>query len=578
MCGILGGTNKDWQYREALKALKHRGPDDQGIIHNTELTLAFVRLSIIDLSMKGHQPMSSADQNVWITFNGEIYGFRELRKQLENKGHSFQSQTDTEVILNAYIEWGDEFINHIDGMFAIAIHDIKNNQLKLFRDRAGIKPLYYYHQNQNFAFGSELKSIVSLCHDVSFDYDYTAIYDYLSYMYIPEPKTMYKNVFKLLPAHKLIYDLNKKQILHNAPYWTLEIDPSPQPISLNEATEKLRSLINESVKQQLVADTPLGFFLSGGMDSSTIVAESVSLTDKIATFCIGFDDKENSETPYAQMVANKFETKHLEKILSNIQTDELLLKLKGWYDEPFADTSAFPTFLVSKVAREHVKVVLTGDGGDEIFGGYFWYDYLHKLSKNPFHNNNYLNKTLFQLKSIFPFGSFFYKMFNELETTTADDLTCLARLRGGMSQQEKKSYAEKWNIPKDYDDNWHFRNFYKPQLPIRTRLQYMDFFTYLPNDILTKVDRVSMAVSLEARVPLLSKEIIEFIFNVPEEIRYSNNQLKGLLKEAYRDVLPEEILNRKKRGFSIPKKYLNQYQQRKQEKILHELYPEILHS
>ena len=573
MCGIIGGTKREWDYHAATQSLIHRGPDNQQVVNLPDLSLGFARLAIIDLSEKADQPMCNTERNVWIVFNGEIYGFKDLRKELESSGHRFLTTSDTEVVLQAYLHWGDSFVEHIDGMFAIALHDQRTRTLKLFRDRVGIKPLYYFFNGRDFAFASELKAITTLCQDVSFQVDHTALYDYLTYRYIPEPKTLYKNTFKLPPAHTLTFDSQRSVITSCRPYWSLPTDVLDPRISAQEAGTELRKLIQKSIKDQMIADVPVGFFLSGGMDSSTVVFESHSLNAFTQTFTIGFDQETHNEIKFAKTVADAYHTDHHVEILSGAHTEDLFARMKGWFDEPFADTSAYPTFLVSKFAKQKVTVVLTGDGGDEIFGGYRWYKVIPALRRIPGLDHTGLNKVLSHVKSLFPIGSFLFKVFNQFDLFTCDDLACYIKLIGGMTSMEKKPYAQKWGIPEDYDSYWYIRKFYRPDLPLKTRLQYMDFHTYLPSDILTKVDRTSMSVSLESRVPLLSKDIVEFCFTIPEPVRYYQNRPKGLLKEAYKDFLPEIILNRGKQGFSIPKIYLNQENERYQERLLKELFP-----
>lgn len=572
MCGILGGTDPAWNYRGGITSLKHRGPDDLRVVPFADVTLAFCRLAIIDLSPDAGQPMSVLDGKVWIVFNGEIYDYRSLRAYLLSKGHRFKTNSDTEVLLNAYLEWGDDFVNHVDGMFAVAIYDTRSRKLKLFRDRVGIKPLYYLFDGKNFAFASELKAILALCEKTTFEIDRTSVYDYLTYMYVPEPKSVYKNIFKLCPAHELIFDLAESRIQDIRPYWELTVNPQPEPIDITAATARLKELIRKSVSEQMIADVPLGFFLSGGMDSSTIVAEASTLHAHVETFSIGFDEERHSETLHAQKVAARFKTTHHERILSRQETVQSLEHLKKWYDEPFADTSAFPTYLVSKVARENVTVALTGDGGDEVLGGYRWYSIARIIEKCPYIKNKGLDYLLFRFKSLLPRNFFLFKIIDQLELWTCRDLEYHVKTLGGMLEREKKAYARLWDIPKDYDPYWYFRKYYREGLPLLTRLQYLDFHTYLPSDVLTKIDRTSMAVSLEARVPLLSKEIIEFSFSLPESVRYYKGQLKGLLKETYKDVLPPEILTRPKKGFSIPKYYLRKDNGFKQEQILKEVF------
>jgi asparagine synthase (glutamine-hydrolysing) len=556
MCGIVGGTNFDWNFNLAVNLISHRGPDSQKIFGLEKVVLGFSRLAIIDVSNAADQPMSSEDGQVWIVFNGEIYGFQHLRDYLKGKGYKFRTSSDTEVLLNAYLEWGDCFVERLDGMFAMAIYDSRNQTLRLFRDRVGIKPLYYFYDRQEFAFASELKSIVSLCSNHSLEYDVTALYDYLTYKYIPEPKTLYKNIFKLPPAHTLIFDLDRKNISKIDCFWRLEVNPEPQAVTIDATRLELKQLVTFSVEEQLVADVPVGFFLSGGIDSSVVVAEAAQIQDKLKTFSIGFDSLKDTETHFAEEVATLLNTSHYVKTLSRSFIDENWNKLNQWYDEPFADTSAFPTYAVAELARQHVTVVLTGDGGDEIFGGYRWYEIFKNAQRLYFPKTSSLKNALTVTRNLLPRKSLGYKVLKGLELLTNDDLEFYAKLLGGMTTEEKKLYAQEWEIPQDYDSYWFFRQHYRRDLAILTRLQYLDFHTYLPGDVLTKVDRATMAVSLEARVPLLNKQIIEFVFNLPEEIRFFKRRLKGLLKETYKTILPKSVINRSKKGFGIPVSYV----------------------
>ena len=572
MCGIIGGTNQKWNFTAAVDSLAHRGPDARQFFHNADLTLGFTRLAIIDLSERANQPMCTQDQSIWIVFNGEIYGYKTLRQDLLARKHKFYTESDTEVILNAYLEWGDRFVDHIDGMFAIAIHDLRSKKLRLFRDRVGIKPLYYFHDGKDFAFASELKAFLSLFNGMQLKYDPTAIYDFLTYRYIPGPKSLYKNIYKLLPGHYLNYDLRERAIMFNRPYWQLHVPDKPSPCSVDDACGRLTSLIKNSVEQQIIADVPLGFFLSGGMDSSVVVYEASRLNIKPKTFSIGFEVPSHTETHFAREVAQFCQTDHQEEILSNMDTEGMFPKYKDWFDEPFDENSAFPTYLVSKFARQKVKVVLTGDGGDEVFGGYRWYSMFKNYQKGKLSHNQPLKKMLYALKLPLAPKSFLYKIINELVRYTCDDLECYAKILGGLSHHEKSPYAKILGIPEDYDSYWYFRKYYRTDLPLLTRLQYLDFHTYLPSDILTKVDRTSMATSLEARVPLLSKALIEFSFSLPEEVRYLHGQLKGLLKWAYRKKLPDNIIKRDKKGFSIPQKYTYLSSLKKEQNILSDIF------
>lgn len=524
MCGIVGGNCDTWNYKGALASIRHRGPDGLRIESTPEFSLGFVRLSIIDLSENGMQPMMSDDSMVTMVFNGEIYDYQRLRSELMEKKYRFHSTTDTEVLLNAYLEYGDSFIEKVDGMFAIGILDKREQCVKLFRDRTGIKPLYYYDDGRRFAFASELKALEVLCNDVVLEEDKSALYDYLTYNYIPDPKTMYKYVLKLMPAHYLKYDLKKSRIIENAPYWKLQVNQQAEGKGdIRELAEETRRLLQQSVKNQLIADVPVGSFLSGGIDSSIVTYEIKQVNPQIESFSIGFTYEKYDELRYAKKLAAEQGIIHNSKVVTRDDVRELFPCLKDWYDEPFADTSAYPTYLVAKLAREKVTVVLTGDGGDELFGGYSKYNgYSMENCGDDIHLN----------------------------------LVKIDTLSGGLPSASRLAWKKQLGIPEDYDDYWAYRKYYRKDLPKMTRLQYIDLHTYLPGDILTKVDRVSMAVSLEARVPFLSREVIEFAFSMPQNLRYLGGELKGMLKKAYSGKISDEILHRRKMGFVIPNSYL----------------------
>lgn len=555
VCGFVGGTEPTWDYPAALSAIAHRGPDASKLHLGGAVKVGFRRLSIIDLDEHANQPMFAPDGATWLVFNGEIYGYRRLRKDLEKLGGEFRTSSDTEVVLNAYLQWGERFVERIDGMFAIAIWDDREHALKLYRDRPGIKPLYYYHDGKRFAFASELKAIEIACAAERLQIDGTALYDFLSYRYVPAPKTLYRNCFKLPPAHWLRYDPGTGSIQAPRSYWSIDVPEEPIARPIDATCEKLRSLIDASVRDQMIADVPLGFFLSGGVDSSVVVASAAMTGARVSTFSIGFESDAVSETPFARTVAELFATDHHERILSQADSLDLLPKLKLWFDEPFADESAMPTFLVSKTARENVTVVLTGDGGDEVFGGYRtyprfaryqgwpnWPAFMQNLSyalRRRLNPRNAISRLLFLLDMGFSQGPRLWGL-----------------IMAGMPEAAKRPYRAGFEIPDDYDDWWHYRAFWRPDLPLRTRLQWLDFHTFMPGLVLTKVDRTSMAVSLEARVPLLDRRIIEFSFSLPEAVRYYGAEPKGLLRHAFRGILPDAILDRRKKGFGIPRYYL----------------------
>ena len=552
MCGIFGHTvfdpNEIERSREALHTLTHRGPDQWGDWYNGRVYLGHRRLSIIDLSDDARQPMMDSEERTVIACNGEIYNFRALRKLLFDKGHKFKSESDSEVLLHGYEAWGVEgLLKRIEGMFAAVIYDRENRKIFLLRDRVGIKPLYYSLIDSRLAWASELKALAAF-HGPRLETDATALYDFLTYSYIPTPKTCYQNVYKLKPAHYAEFDIDNSSLATRR-YWQLEIDETS--ITIDEASERIRELIDKAVKEQLISDVPIGFFLSGGLDSSVIVAAATNATDLINTYSIGFDDKRHDETRYADVVAKRFQTHHRKKILTVEGGAELLASMKTWYDEPFGDTSALPTYLVCRFARQHSTVALTGDGGDELFGGYRFYNRFDGKERMAPSNSRFLKSIAHCLRRKYR-GALVGRIANRIVGGLCDEIELHLFLKGGMLSEEKNAFRQQWEIDNDYDDYWYSKKYWRPELPLKTRLQYLDFHTSLHDDMLSKLDRVSMAVSLETRVPLLTTEIISFCFSLPEGIRYCNNVLKGLLKHSYRNILPASILHRDKKGFSIP--------------------------
>ena len=542
MCGILGGNRKNWNYQSALDSMHHRGPDAQKItIVSSAITMGFNRLSIIDLSDKGMQPMTSRDGRVTITFNGEIYRYNKLRQELENKGYVFETKSDTEVLLNAYLEWREKFLEHIDGMFAVAIYDKNKEQLLLARDRAGIKPLYWYFDNGRFAYASELKGIESLLTDTELSIDATALYDYYNYLYIPDPKTIFTKVHKLEAAHILVFDITAEKIVKYEKYWELKVNELEGTAGCSEdLCEQIREKIQMAVASQMVADVPVGAFLSGGIDSSVLCIEALKIKPKMNMFSMGFYDFETNELPYVECLERYLGFESQKYLVGKDEFETLLFDMKKWYDEPFCDTSAYPTYIVSKNAREVCKVVLSGDGGDEIFGGYTRYALYNKYLKEKKRNIEEELKFLWNIHLYSPKPA-----------------------RGVLKKQ--------LGIPKDYDTVWFYRKYYRADLPPVTRLQYMDFYTYLPCDVLTKTDRVSMAVSLEARVPFLDKDLLEFAFSLTQNERCPNGELKGIVKKAYEDILPHNLLYRMKWGFSVPTNFVG-YGVNPQERLENEVF------
>ncbi len=564
MCGIIGGNHSGWNYDKGIASMRHRGPDGIRVSRMPDFTLAFARLAIMDLSEQGMQPMFSCDNQVGIVFNGEIYGYQKLRNELLQKGYRFRSTSDTEVILNAYLEWGEKFINRVDGMFGMAIYDRRDGKVRLFRDRIGIKPLYYYYDGANFGFSSELKGILNMCGNISFQIDNTAVYDFLNYTYIPDPKTYYKYVYRLLPGHRMIFDIKSRKIVKDSAYWRLKVNAyQGSQRKQGDLVEELKSLVESSVKKQMVADVPVGTFLSGGVDSSIVTYEGHRVNPQLETFSIGFASARYNELRYAQELSDRYQIHLNSKMFNHDVFKGYYGRLRDWYDEPFADTSAFPTYAVSQLAREKVTVVLTGDGGDEIFGGYGRQRAIWQKEKEKGPDHRLVSALYLQ----------YYKNTGEAgrDYFWLDDLEFLLRANSKRPQASDRELRKQLKIDRDYDTFWAFRKYYLKDLPPMTRAQFLDIKTYLPGDILTKVDRASMAVSLETRVPLLDRRLVEFAFSLSEEDRCPKGELKGLFKKAYEAEIGRRILYRRKQGFCMPRQYFN-CQKSTQEQLLEELW------
>lgn len=570
MCGICGiaRTDSGGPISSSLVAamcetLAHRGPDDQGVHTEKNVGLGARRLSIIDLE-KGHQPLSNEDGTHWISHNGEVYNFPALREELLSRGHTFRTKTDTETILHCYEEWGEDFVQRLRGMFACAVWDGREEKLILVRDRIGIKPLYYtLLEDKSLVFGSELKAI--LTHPrVKRSLDPKALDLYLTLEYVPAPLSIFRNISKLPAGCLLVY---KKGETRLKKYW--DIDPQEIPASrvsrskLNSLLDELYALLEESVRLRLISDVPLGAFLSGGIDSSSIVGMMhESGASPIKTFSIGFEDATYDELPHARRVAQKFQTEHQEFVLKP-KALELTDKLIYHLDEPFGDFSIFPTFLVSQMARDHVKVILSGDGGDELFGGYEHYQ-AQKLSRPPipFLFRRILNPIIRMIppsqkkkgawNKFRRFGQGFenhpgYRHLRWMMFLTEKNKSSLytPELQEAM-EGIKPVYA----VPPFRDlfsASDHFDGL--------NREFFVDLKAYLADDILVKVDRMSMATSLETRVPILDHKIVEFANSLPANLKLKGHTSKWILKKTMERLLPLQNIYRKKEGFSIPIKH-----------------------
>ena len=560
MCGIAGFVGNvssggiDRRKAEAVlesmcEAIRHRGPDDQGTIIKGSAALGMRRLSIIDLS-GGHQPMSGEDESVTIVFNGEIYNYLEVEPLLEARGHRFRSRSDTEVIVHAYEEFGSACLELLRGMFAFAIWDDRKQTLFLARDRAGKKPLYYCLTSKGtLVFGSELKSL--LRHpEVPSEINLEALDAYFTLGYVPDPLTIFSGIHKLPPGHHLTFVDGRITIQQ---YWDFEFEPAELG-NEQDYIEELRSLLNESVRLRLIADVPLGAFLSGGVDSSTVVALMARNMDQpVKTFSIGFHEDSYNELEFARLTARKFGTDHHEFFVTP-DICEIVDELVWHFDEPFADSSAIPTYMVSKLAREHVKVVLSGDGGDEVFGGYTRYVVERKrrlFSRVP----GFLRKGVMQpLSRRLPHGARGRNFLHNIALDPVERYLDSMSIFTGLNRALLYTSDFKASLGQSTQTASRFRELagnVKTNEAI-DKLLYIDSKTYLPGDILTKVDRMSMAVSLEARAPLLDHKLIEFMARTPATLKLAGYETKYLLKQAVKDLVPPEILNRPKQGFGVP--------------------------
>jgi asparagine synthase (glutamine-hydrolysing) len=563
MCGICGKLYFDTQRQvdssliaSMSSVLQHRGPDDHGTYVAGPVGLGHQRLSIIDTSAAGHQPMTNEDKSIWIVFNGEIYNFAELRGELEKKGHHFASHTDTETILHLYEEQDIYCLQKLRGMFAFAIWDMRKQRLFMARDRVGKKPLVYTVADGAFIFASELKALIQ-DPAVPAPVNYEAIHHYLTYQYVPSPCTIFHGMYKLPPAHYLTVERGK---VSTKRYWNLSYADKLQLPRVRDYAELFMDVFTEAVSIRLRSDVPLGAFLSGGLDSSATVAVMSRLTNRpVKTFSIGFDEPEYNETNYAALVAKRFQTEHTEFI---VRPDALniLPKLVWYYNEPFADSSAIPTYYVSKLTREHVTVALNGDGGDESFAGYERYiadklaGYYEKLP--AFIREKIIRRSL----SLLPHQENRRRLLRRLkrfvngiaDTAERRYVRWVCAFDNEMKKDlytpafvEKMASVDSVNLVVNWYAQADAQNFLDKTL-------YVDVMSYLPDDLLVKVDIASMANSLEARSPFLDHRLMEFAASLPPELKLKGLQSKYLLKQAFSSVLAPEILDRRKMGFGVP--------------------------
>ncbi len=555
MCGICGicnarsGEPVSSELIERMTGLiSHRGPDDSGVLLDGSTGLGFTRLSIIDLS-GGHQPLSNETGDVWIVFNGEIWNYKGLRKDLIEKGHRFRTNSDTETIVHAYEEYGLDCVARLHGMFAFAIWDATRGRLLLARDRVGKKPLYYSYVNGDLVFASEIKSI--LCHPlVKREADVQALADYLSVRYVPGPATLFANIYKVQPGHWLLFERDK---VHEERYWDFTFGKTEQ-LPQDAYLAGIREHIGRAVEERMMADVPVGAMLSGGVDSSIITGVMSKLVShRIETFSVGFDHPDYNELPYARIVADHFGTDHHELVVNSSDLSQYWPLLTWHRDEPVSEPSDLGVYLVSKLAKEHVKVVLSGEGGDELFAGYPKYliDRLaryYRLLPAPIRD-----QMIVPLVDRLPYGMRKLKM-------AAHHLSQPAPQRwvdwfGVFNTQDMQNLlSDEVQAQIDIDSSRAFRRLLEknPQRDNLSSMLYLDTKIWLPDNLLMKGDKMTMAASLEARIPLLDYKLIEYAANIPTNLKTKSIQAKDLLKRAYADFLPEPILTRKKMGFNMP--------------------------
>ncbi len=583
MCGIAGiitslnGKVDQAIIKQMTDAIIHRGPDEAGIYIADGVGLGHRRLSIIDLK-SGQQPMSSAGEDVTIVYNGEIYNFVEIRKELEGKGYKFKTRCDTEVILNAYHAWGPDSVKRIRGMFAYVIYDKRKKQVFMTRDRLGIKPLFYAPVGEKtILFGSELKALTAHP-DFQRNLRKESMEDYFALGYVAEPHTIYKNVYKLEPGHSILIDLQSGR-QEKSQYWSLQFTGDYQG-SFEDARDELAARVQEATKIRMVADVPLGAFLSGGVDSGAVVADMADNSDGPVNSCsIGFSDPKFNETDYAERVAARYKTNHWSRVVDPGDYS-LVDKLIDIYDEPYADSSALPTYRVCELAREKVTVALSGDGGDENLAGYRRYQLQMFEQKMRGIFPESIRKPLFGfLGAAYPKADWAPRMFRAKTTFQ------------GLARDHVESYFHGVSILKGDMRNKLFSPSLKSDLqgyntlslfnkygaesgsddPLSV-LQYIDIKTYLVGDILTKVDRASMAHSLEVRVPLLDHELVEWIATLPSHFKLQGGEGKYIFKKSLEGRLPNDILYRPKMGFGVPlgKWFRNELKQNIRDSVLSE--------
>ncbi len=563
MCGITGFVDYVAESDEQLlyqmvASMTHRGPDDKGVMliqsNQAKIGLGHTRLAVIDLSHSGHQPMSH--NQLSIVYNGEIYNYKELRSQLECMGSNFKSESDTEVVLHAYEKWGRQAVERFVGMFAYAIYDIKEETLTITRDRTGVKPLYYYHSDTLFLFGSELKPLMA---HPGFEKRINAsvLRNYLHRGHIAAPFSIFENCYKLEPGHHLILNIQDNSISKKC-YWDVfdHYKSDKLNISYDDAKFEMSTLLKSASEYRMVSDVPVGVFLSGGYDSTAITSIlQTDRTEKLRTFTIGFNDGYN-EAPFAKQTAEYLGTEHTELICTSRHAQQIITDLAFIYDEPFGDSSAIPTALVSQLARQHVTVALSADGGDEVFCGYNYYPKFKKyadiISKVPSSLRPFVGLLGSELGSLIPMSEHRVHQINSFFNAMEYDQMKQAAKLFRLMMEKPDRYISKWLSQKAAPLNSSYK---LDEEGFHSELEFAmasDYRSNLPNGILTKVDRATMSVSLEGREPLLDHRIVEFAARLPISYKYEGTTTKMILRDIVHDYIPKSMMDRPKSGFSLP--------------------------
>ncbi len=555
MCGIVGFNSKNSDVlNEMIKSINHRGPDDSGVYEEEQLSLGHVRLSILDLSSLGHQPMIF--EHLRMVYNGEVYNFKEIREELRALGYTFVSDTDSEVILKAYHEWGIKAVDKFIGMFAIAIYDINSSDLVLIRDRVGVKPLYYYFDGKSFVFASELKPIMEYKDNLTISKD--ALHEFFQFGYISSNLSIFEKCYKVPAGNYLTFNTNRLS-LEIKEYWSvLPFFEKPKfNKSEKELVDELEKLLIDSFKYRMVSDVPVGVFLSGGVDSSVVAAILQKHYGNIHTFTIGFHEAKYNEATFAKEVAEHLGTTHSEQFLAVEEAKEILKKFVDIYDEPFGDSSGIPTTLVSQMAKDAgVKVVLSADGGDEVFCGYERYWVVNRIGKKIFKIPKIVQKPLAFIMNSINDKTLSYLFRNELSKHRFIQL-CEALNYNSL----EKIYEQFLHTSKNYElssllgygKTINEKSFRVGEMENSMQgMMLWDYHRYMVDDILTKVDRATMSVSIEGREPLLDHRIAEFMAQVPFEYKYRDGESKYLLRKVLERYIPKNMIDRPKKGFGIP--------------------------